>query len=162
MKWATRRNLHIDRTSTAWLIRRFVDPEAEFSFVESGTDPATVEGHTFDMRGGDYTHSDGKCTFEVILDRHGLTKDAALVELGRIIRDGDLPARRTRRPEAAGIDAMLRGLQRTMPDDAEKLRVTGPVYDALYAYCQAKVTLPPAKQGTPQPRLNYHRRVNAH
>src|SRR5437773_4596214 len=104
MKWITRRNLHIDRTATAWLIRRFIDPQAEFSFVEPGADPAQLDGHTFDMRGGEYSHTDGRCTFEVMLVRHGLEKDSALVELGRIIRDGDVPARRTRRAEAAGID----------------------------------------------------------
>src|SRR5437660_12611909 len=120
MKWITRRNLHIDRTASACLIRRFIDPASEFAFLDPGADPAELDGHTFDMRGGKYTHADGKCTFEVVLGRHGLEKDLALVELGRIVRDGDVPARRTRRPEAAGIDAMLRGLQKTLPNDSEK------------------------------------------
>src|SRR5262245_8416808 len=106
MKWITRRNLHIDRTACPWLVRRFIDPEAEFSFVPANTDPATLDGHTFDMRGAEYSHTAEKCTFEVMLERHGLKGDAALVEMGRIIRDADIPPRRTRRSESAGIDAL--------------------------------------------------------
>ncbi len=162
MKWFTRRNLHIDRTACPWLIRRFIDPEAEFLFVEPSTDPATLPGPAFDMRGAEYSHTDGKCTFEAMLERHGLSKDPALVEMGRIIRDADVSPSRTRRPEAAGLDALLRGFQRTVPDDHEKLRLTAPLYDALYAYCQAKVATTPPKQGAPRPRLRYGRRVAEH
>src|SRR5947208_6944409 len=96
MKWMTRRNLHIDRTASAWLIRRCIDPNAEFAFVPADTDPATIEGHTFDMRGAEYGHRDGQCTFELLLERHGLQTDPALVEMGRIILDADVPPRRTR------------------------------------------------------------------
>jgi hypothetical protein len=162
MKWITRENLHIDRTACPWLICRFIDPAAEFQFVPASTDPTTLDGHTFDMRGAEYSHTDGQCTFEIMLARHELQADPALVELGRIIRDADIPPRRTRRPEAAGIDAILRGLQKTVPNDDEKLRVTAPLYDALYAYCQAKAALAPQKQGAPRPRLSYQRRVAVH
>src|SRR3954447_3935288 len=120
MKWITRRNLHIDRTASAWLIRRFIDPTAEFQFVDPGADPATLDGHSFDMRGAEYSHADGKCTFEVMLQRHGLDADPALVEMGQIIRDADVPPRRTRHPEAAGLDALIRGFQFAIPDDHEK------------------------------------------
>lgn len=162
MKWVTRRNLHIDRTACPWLIRKFVDPEAEFIFVPAGTDPATVEGHSFDMRGAEYTHEGNKGTFEVMLERHNLTGDPALVEMGRIVRDADVPPRRSTRPEAAGLDALIRGFQITTPDDDEKLRLTAPLYDALYAYCQAKVAAQPLRNGTPRPSLRYSRRVADH
>jgi hypothetical protein len=162
MRWITRRNLHIDRTSCPWLIRRFIDPEAEFAFVAPDADPATLDGHTFDMRGAEYSHAAGQCTFQVMLDRHGLAGDAALVEMGRIILDADVPPSRTRRPEAAGLDAIIRGFQLSTPDDHEKLRRTAPLYDALYAYCQAKVAATPRGQGTPRPRLSYRRRVRTH
>jgi hypothetical protein len=162
MKWITRQNLHIDRTSCPWLIRRSIDPEAAFVFVPADTDPATLDGHTFDMRGAEYSHADGQCTFQVMLRRHGLDDDPALVEMGRIILDADVPPSRSRRPESAGIDAVIRGMQVTVPDDDEKLRLSAPLYDALYAYCQAKVAGRPASRGTPRPQLSYRRRVDAH
>lgn len=163
MRWFTRRNAHIDRTACPWLIRKFIDPNSEFVFVPSDTDPATLDGNTFDMRGAEYSHDDGKCTFQVLLERHHLTGDPALVEMGRIIADADVPPRRTKRPESAGLDALISGYQHTVPDDREKLRLTESVYDALYAYCQTKISArAPASTGTPRPRLSYHRRVAKH
>jgi hypothetical protein len=162
VRWVTRRNIHVDRTACPWLIRKFIDPAAEFTFVDAGTDPATLGAHTFDMRGAEYSHVGERCTFQVMLERHGLAGDLALVEMGRIIRDADVPPSRTRRPEAAGLDALMRGFQRSMPDDHEKLVLTRPVYDALYAYCQAKVAEPKPRQGAPRPRLRYAKRVAIH
>jgi len=162
MRWITRRNAHVDRTSCPWLIRRFIDPDAEFIFVPADSDPATLDGHTFDMRGGEYSHEGDHGTFEVMVERHGLTSDPALVEMGRIIRDADVPPSRTRRSEGAGLDALIRGFQLTTPDDHEKLRLTAPLYEALYHYCQAKVAAKPPKQGEPRPRLRYWQRVEAH
>jgi hypothetical protein len=162
MKWVTRRNAHVDRTACPWLIRRFIDAEAEFVFVPADSDPATLDGHTFDMRGAEYAHEGVKCTFEVMLDRRHLNGDPALVEMGRIIRDADVPPSRTRRPEGAGLDALMQGFQRSTPDDHEKLRRTAPLYDALYAYCQAKVAARPPSKGTPRPTLRYARRVAEH
>lgn len=162
MKWITRRNLHIDRTASTWLIRRFIDPDAEFVFVSPDTDPATLDGHTFDMRGAEYSHADGQCTFQALVARNSLDGDHALVEMGRVILDADVPPSRTRRSEAAGIAAVLTGFQITTPDDNEKLRSTASLYDALYAYCQTKIAAQPAHHGTPRPKLSYRRRVNAH
>lgn len=162
MRWITRRNIHVDRTSCPWLIRRFIDPRAEFVFVGPGEDASQLDGHTFDMRGAEYAHVDDKCTFQVMVERHELTGDPALVEMGRIVRDADVPPSRTRRPESGGLDALMRGFQLTVSDDHEKLVLTRPVYDALYAYCQAKVAEPRPKQGAPRPRLRYTRRVSAH
>ena len=162
MRWITRRNAHVDRTSCPWLIRRFIDPGAEFVFVSADTDLSDLDGHTFDMRGADYGHEGARCTFEVMLARHGLETDPGLVEMGRIIRDADVPPSRSRRHEGAGLDAIIRGFQRSVPDDQEKLRMTTPLYDALYAYCQVKVVTPPAKQGAPRPRLRYGWRVETH
>jgi hypothetical protein len=162
VRWVTRRNAHVDRTACPWLIRRFIDPAAEFVFVAPDAEPATIEGHTFDMRGAEYSHEGALCTFEVMLARHGLGADAALVELGRIIRDADVPPSRSRRPEGAGLDALIRGFQLSVPDDHEKLRLTAPVYDALYAYCAAKIATGPPRQGAPRPKLRYGRRVADH
>jgi hypothetical protein len=162
MKWITRRSAHVDRTACPWLIRKFIDSEAEFVFVAPDTEPATLDGHTFDMRGAEYGHEDGKCTFQVMLERHDLCGDAALVELGRIIGDADVPPSRTRRHESAGLDAIMRGFQLGVPDDHAKLGVTAPVYDALYTYCQAKVAMPRAPGGAPRPKLHYAQRVTSH
>ena len=162
MRWITRRNIHVDRTSCPWLIRKFIDPQAEFVFVDADADLARLNGHTFDMRGAEYGHEGDKCTFQVMLERHDLCGDAALMEMGRIIRDADVPPSRTRRQEAGGLDALIRGFQLSVPDDHEKLLLTRPLYDALYAYCQAKVSEPRPRQGAPRPRLRYARRVATH
>ena len=162
MKWITRRNIHVDRTSCPWLIRRFIDPDAEFVFVKPTADVATLDGHTFDMRGAEYAHEGQKCTFQIMLERHGFDDDPALVEMGRIIRDADVPPSRTRRAESGGLDALIRGFQLSVRDDHEKLVLTRPLYDALYAYCQAKVAEPRPRQGAPRPRLTYTRRVATH
>ena len=162
MRWITRRNIHVDRTSCPWLIRKFIDPQAEFIFVDADADLASLNGHTFDMRGAEYGHEGDKCTFQVMLERHDLCDDAALMEMGRIIRDADVPPSRTRRQEAGGLDALIRGFQLSVPDDHEKLLLTQPLYDALYAYCQAKVSEPRPRQGAPRPRLRYARRVASH
>ena len=162
MRWVTRSNLHVDRTACAWLICRFVDPDAEFAFVAPGTDPSTIDGHTFDMRGAEYTHVEGRCSFEEIVLRHGLDADAGLVEMGRVIREADVLPRRTRWPESAGLDALMRGFQLSAPDDHEKLRLTAPVYDALYAYCKEKVANRTEKPQTPRPTLRLSRRAEAH
>lgn len=162
MRWITRRNLHVDRTACSWLIRRFIDPEASFEFVPAGTDPATVDGNTFDMRGGTFSHGDSKCTFQALVAHYGLSNDEVLVEMGRLIHDADVPPSRTTRREAAGIDAVLRGVQLSVPDDYEKIEVARPIYDALYAYCQAKVAAIAAEPDNPRPKLSYRRRLLVH
>jgi len=163
VKWVTRSGLHVDRTACAWLIARFIDSEAEFTFVSAATDPASVEGHTFDMRRAEFSHSEGKCTFEVLLERYQLTGEPGLAEMGRIIREADVPLRRVSSKEARGLDAIMRGFQIGVPDDDEKLHLTGPVYDALFAYCREKSsTAKVHRTGTPRPRLRYSQRVLAH
>lgn len=162
MKWVTRRSAHVDRTACPWLIKRFIDPDAEFAFVAPDLDPRTLDGRTFDMRGAEYAHEGGNCTFQVFLERHNLRGNRALVEMGRIIGDADVPPSRTRRHESAGLDAIMRGFQIGVPDDFEKLRLTAPVYDALYTYCEAKISRPPVPGGTPRPKLRYAQRVASH
>lgn len=96
------------------------------------------------------------------LPRHGLQVDPALVLLGRIVRDADVPPSRTRRPEAVGLDAVIRGFQVSTPDDQEKLRRTAPHYETLYDYCRAKAAEQPPKQGMSRPTLRYRKRVALH
>lgn len=131
MKWATRKAIHIDRAACAWLIRRFLDPEAEFVFV---TDPAAVppEATPFDMRGVDLGHHGGDCSFETILHRYELT-DPALWRIAEIIHEADLDDERYDAPEAPGLDAVLRGLS-MIGDDEHTMNVTRPLFDGLYEY----------------------------
>jgi hypothetical protein len=134
----TRKRAHIDRTACPWLIRRFIDPDAEFLFVEPRDLLASGErigANTFDAPQARYTHRGRKCTFQVLLEEFGLEADAALVLMGEIIRDADIVFRKRKRPEANGVEAVIRGLTLTTPDDHEKLEISAPLYDALYAYC---------------------------
>jgi hypothetical protein len=130
MRWATRAGVHVDRAASAWLIRRFVDPDAEFVFVD---DPDDVPGDAtpFDMIGVDLTHHGDRVTFESILDRHGLD-DTVLEQLGRIIHEADVADDLYDAPEAAGLDAIIRGLSLT-EDDEELIVLTRPLFDGLYA-----------------------------
>jgi hypothetical protein len=130
MRWATRKNCHVDRTACAWLIRRFVDPDAEFVFV-SDPDEVPADATPFDMRGVTLGHREGRCSFESILVEHGLD-DPALARLGEIVHEADLGDERFEAPEAPGLDAVVRGLG-IGRGDPELLELTRPIYDGLYA-----------------------------
>jgi hypothetical protein len=136
--WITRENLHVDRTACPWLIRRFVDSKAKFVFVDPNARRMPA-GRTFDMLDAEFGHSGPKCTFEVMVDKLGLASDAALVEMGLIVRGADTPTGTRKRAESIGLEAIISGVRATVEDDDAKLRVTHPVYEALYAYCQQKV-----------------------
>ena len=131
MRWATRPHCHIDRVACAWLIRRFVDPQAEFEFVD---DPANVDAGVtpFDMRGVELGHHDGDCSFETILRRYELV-DPVLWELAKIVHEADLDDERYDAPEAPGLDVLVRGLSMNHDDEA-LLAITGPLFDGLYEY----------------------------
>ncbi len=142
MKWVTRRNANVDRIACPWLIKRFVDPEAAFLFVpaEEVAAVADREGATpFDVPGAELGHVDGRCSFESILVKYGLT-DPALQTLGRIVHGADVTADRGIVPEAAGLYAIAHGFAIAHgADDHEKIRLETPMYDALYAFCQRQV-----------------------
>lgn len=131
MRWSTRRGVHIDRAACAWLIRRFVDPDAAFVFVDDA-DEVPGDATPFDMRGVELGHHDGGCSFETILRRYELV-DPVLWAIGRIVHEADLADERYDAPEAAGLDVVLRGLSMVLVDD-EVLAVTGPVFDGLYEF----------------------------
>ncbi|AYV32193.1 Chromate resistance exported protein [Streptomyces sp. ADI95-16] len=131
MKWATRAGIHIDRAACAWLIRRFIDPEAEFAFVADAADvPAGATA--FDMRGVELGHHQGDCSFETVLRRYELT-DPILKRIAEIVHEADIDDERFDAPEAPGIDVVLRGLSMTGDDD-QTLAVVLPVFDGLYEY----------------------------
>ncbi|SFE41940.1 chromate resistance protein ChrB domain-containing protein [Blastococcus tunisiensis] len=138
MRWATRAGVHIDRAACAWLIRRFLDHEAEFVFV---ADPADVppDATPFDMRGVDLGHHGGDCSFETILRRHDLT-DPVLWRIAEAVHEADLDDERFDAPEAAGLDVLLRGLT-MIGTDEQTLTVSGPVFDGLYEYHRRRLLL---------------------
>ncbi len=138
MRWATRAGVHIDRAACAWLIRRFLDPAAEFVFV---ADPADVpaDATPFDMRGVALGHVGGDCSFETILRRHELT-DPVLWRVAEAVHEADLDDGRFDAPEAAGLDVLLRGLSMTGTDE-QTLAVSGPLFDALYEYHRRRLLL---------------------
>jgi hypothetical protein len=131
VRWATRGGCHVDRSACAWLLRRSVDPDAVFVFVE---DPSEVpaDATAFDMRGAELSHHGGDCSFETILRRYSMD-DPVLWDLARIVHEADLADDRYNAPEAFGLDVICRGLSMVAGDD-EILAVTGPVFDGLYEY----------------------------
>ena len=140
MKWVTREGAKTDRVACPWLITKFIDPKAEFLFVpkDEVLKAARREGgKSFDCPGADYTHSDGKCSFEVLVEGYGL-QDPALHALARIVHGADIPADVGIVPEAAGLQAIAHGFAAICADDHRKLELEFPVYDALYAWCRAK------------------------
>jgi hypothetical protein len=131
VKWATRRHCHIDRAACAWLIRRFLDPEAEFLFVDD-PDEVPAEATPFDMRGVELSHHEGDCSFETFLRRYELD-DPVLWDIARIVHEADLDDERYDAPEAPGFDVAMRGLS-MVADDARLLELTGPLFDGLYEF----------------------------
>ncbi|NRQ37869.1 chromate resistance protein [Nonomuraea sp. NN258] len=131
MRWATRAGVHIDRAACAWLIRRHLDPEPEFVFVD---DPAAVpaDATPFDLRGAELSHHGGDCSFETILRRYELD-DPVLWKLAEIVHEADIDDERFDAPEAPGMDVILRGLS-MICDDERVLEITGPVFDGLYEF----------------------------
>ena len=133
MRWATRAHCHVDRAACAWLIRRFVDSEAEFVFVDD-PDEVPPDATPFDMRGVELGHRQGDCSFETFLDHFELA-DPVLREIARIVHDADLADERYDTPEAPGLDVLVRGLSMTHGDE-EMLALTAPLFDGLYEFKQ--------------------------
>ena len=138
MKWATRPGVHVDRAACAWLIRRFIDPDAEFIFT---ADPAAIpSGATpFDIRGAALGHHQGRCSFETALASFDLTTDPALEEIGRIVHEADLADERYDAPAAAGLDVLIRGLTLTSSSDHDTLAITGKLFDGLYEHTRRQL-----------------------
>lgn len=147
MRFVTRKNAAVDRIACPWLIRRFIDGDAEFLYVDAADvmSVATERGAVpFDVDGAELGHLDGRCSFESILVKYRLD-EPALGRLAAIVHGADIEADLRKTPEAAGLKALAMGFRKLYGDrDLEKLEAEMPVYDALYAWCQAQVGATPA------------------
>ena len=138
MKWITRERPKIDRIACLWLIRRFIDPDAEFLYVPASDvlRVATETGATpYDIPGVEMTHVGERCSFDAFIARHAL-HDPALQQLATIVRGADT-SRLDLAPQSAGLYAVSLGLSQVFKDDHEMLRHGMVIYDALYAWCKA-------------------------
>jgi len=131
MRWATRRNCHVDRAACAWLIRRFIDEDATFVFVDD-PDEVPDDATPFDIRGVALSHHGGDCSFETFLKRYQL-EDPALVSIGRIVHEADLGDERYDAPEAYGLDVLIRSLS-LVAEDEELLALSSRLFEGLYEH----------------------------
>lgn len=133
--WVTRRDVHVDRIACAWLIRRFIDPEAQFKFVAAKGYQPNPEELRFDMFEAEFTHEGDRCTFEVLLARTGLN-DPALVAIAEIVHDIDLKDEKFCREETPGIGSLIVGLAKAHKDDERRIQRGSALFEDLYASFQ--------------------------
>jgi hypothetical protein len=143
MKWITRERVKVDRVACPWLIRKFVDPQAEFLFVPADRvlEVASQEGAIpYDVPNVELGHHGKECSFDAILKRYNLSGDPALVLLAKIVNGADTDNTLWSQPESAGLNAIAEGFRHLgFKDDHEINAAEWVVYDALYAYCQEMV-----------------------
>ena len=143
MKWVTRKNASVDRIACPWLIKRFIDPYAEFLYVPAPEVAAVTESTgaiPYDVGGVELGHVDGRCSFESIIHKYEL-KDPALDRLALIVHGADVAADIAITPEAAGLKAIAFGFAMVHgDDDHRKIALETPLYDALYTWCQHQVS----------------------
>src|SRR5436305_9052470 len=148
MKWITREHVKVDRVACPWLIKKFVDPQAEFLFVPAEQVMAEAErqGATpYDVKGVELGHHGQECSFEAIVKKYNLTDNAALMLLGKIVNGADTDNTLYHQPEGPGLEAIAEGFRHLGYEDDHGLNAAEwIVYDALYAYCQEMV-----RQGKP-------------
>lgn len=139
MKWITREHVKVDRVACPWLIRKYIDADAEFLFVPAGDVAAVAEreGATpFDTQGAKLGHRDGKCSFETIIEEYDLLgSDPALARMAEIVHGADVSADLDRVPESRGLKAIAEGFGLVFDDDHAILEAEFPLYDALHAWC---------------------------
>jgi hypothetical protein len=143
MKWVTRERVKVDRVACPWLIRKFIDPHAEFLFVpaERVMETATRENAIpYDVPGVEFGHHGKECSFDALVKKHQLGGDPAIVLLAKIVNGADTDNSLWNQPEAAGLNAIAEGFRHLgFKNDLEVIVAESIVYDALYAYCQEMV-----------------------
>jgi len=136
MNWVTWENIGVDRMASAWLIKRFIDPQAEFLFVPAGQKPLPEGAEPFDIPGVRFSHHRGHCTFHALLKEHQL-KDPTLARIAAIVDEADVVQEASVEAAAPGLDLVCRALRRTSADDHEAVERGRMLYEALYAELSA-------------------------
>ena len=143
MKWITREHVKVDRVACPWLIKKFVDKDAEFIFAPADkvmSEAERLSAISYDVKGVELGHHGLECSFEAILKKYNLVGDSALVLLGKIVNGADTDNALWNQPEGAGLEAIAEGFRHLgYKDDHEQNAAEWIVYDALYAYCQEAV-----------------------
>jgi hypothetical protein len=137
MKWVTWMNVGIDRMACAWLIRRRIDPDAQFLFIPEGSAAVSDDATPFDIPGARFSHHQGRCSFAMFLSAYDL-RDPILARIARIVDEADTVQEVELEPAAAGLDLICRGLRRISPDDQTALEHGLTLYDALYAQLETE------------------------
>jgi hypothetical protein len=132
--WVTRSGVHVDRIACAWLIRRFIDPQARFKFVDGRSHAPGPDELRFDMADAEFTHEGDRCSFETLLLRAKLTNDPGLTAIGEIIHDLDIGDGKFGRPETPGLGAMLSGVCASTDDDLQRIAFAGEALNQFHAY----------------------------
>jgi len=143
MKWITREKVKVDRVACPWLIRKFIDPQAEFLFAPADQVEAVAkrEGATpYDCKGVELGHHGKECSFDAIVKKYSLDKNPALVLMARIVNGADTDNSLWHQSEGAGLNAIAEGFRGLgYKDDMEMNKAEWIVYDALYAYCEEMI-----------------------
>ncbi|SRR6266496_4458842 len=132
MKWVTWQNIGVDRMASAWLIGRWIDPKAEFTFIPFGEKASPKDGEPFDIPGERFSHHGGHCTFYAILHEHRID-DPVLARVAQIVDEADEIHEILIEPAAQGLDLICRGLRQISKDDFEAMERGNLIYEALYA-----------------------------
>lgn len=142
MQWVTREHPHTDRVACPWLIRKLIDSDAEIVYVPADEVLPYAErtgAISFDAKGARYTHRNGLCSFDVLIEEYGLGGDPALSLMARIVHGADVADDRDATPQSSGLVAIADGFALLELPDQEQLALELPVYDALYAWCRREV-----------------------
>src|SRR5664279_1096701 len=142
MQWVTREHPHTDRVACPWLIRKFIDPDAQIVYVAAANVLSYAErmrAISFDAKGARYTHRDGKCSFEVLVEEYDLGSDPALALMARVVHGADISGDPDATAQSRGLLAIADGFSLLGLPDQEQLGLELPVYDALYAWCRREV-----------------------
>jgi hypothetical protein len=145
MKWVTWQDVAVDRIGCAWLIRRFIDPDAEFLFVPAGTAPLPAGAEPFDIPGVRLSHHRGHCTFHTMLREYGL-RDPILQRIARMVDEADVVQEVNVEPVAPGLDLICRGIRQISPDDLTAIARGAVIYEALYAQLAQEGATSPSQE----------------
>lgn len=138
MKWITWKKVGIDRMACAWLIKKYIDHEAEFIFIEKGEDFKNIEGIAFDIPGAALSHKRGKCTFCTMIKEYSIN-DKTIDSMAEIINAADTINELLPPPEAAGLDMVCRGVSKFLNNDAEALKTGHIIFEATYTQLKSNL-----------------------